>query len=157
MSDQTDPIYVLLPGEVTSINDGQRHQISSRQLISCYKVPAHLCVVYESSKVDAQGSLYHKPNRWKLEQLTPLAPDFYGVYKIPEGKLNEESLASFDRAADRADEWLKAQAQEKERLKKEKLAESAKVVEVGKIAGWPVEVDKKTPWPFPVVHGKIPD
>lgn len=64
--------YLVCPGHVHSFNDGQLHYISSRQLISLYKVDIEECVI--NSNLNPKN-----PNG-----LIMLKPKADGNYTIPE-------------------------------------------------------------------------
>jgi len=70
--------YILYPGEVVSMNDGDTHYVSSKNLIWLYDVDPTECV--EMSKLSRDTPR----NRELLSTLTPLVPKFDGNYKIPE-------------------------------------------------------------------------
>ncbi len=65
----TGPLFAVLPGMVTSRNDGQRHYIGADALIRLYKVPPALCkIVTDPSQV---GDLHR------------LEPSYRGIYTLP--------------------------------------------------------------------------
>lgn len=159
-TDNREPVYVLIPGPVTSITDGDMHFITARQLIECYKVSPTLCVVYEPKRVDAEGSAYHRQHRWKLEQLRPLKPDFYGKYEAPNRPMDARMLDVYDEHAHRADLLLTDARQRK--AEKEK---GALIKKVGPLPNTPKALMQMVAskaefsppnWPFPVVYGKVP-
>jgi hypothetical protein len=150
----SDPKYVLLPGEIPSATDRDVHYITSLKLINLYKVKSQECVVYEERLLKMQGSTYHRKNRWMLERLIPLAPDYYGAYKVPEGPMDADTLSMWDARCQRADaalthaeEWKRLCMKEEERVAAEKAAKE-------KMAAPP---PANPVWPFPTVYGKTPD
>lgn len=150
------PKYVLLPNDVYSATDGDKHFINTQKLTFLYKVSALECAVYDARRVETEGSHYHKLNKWKLEQLIPLEPDFYGKYVIPDQRLSAEDLKMYDHRAEWADEALRLHSQRRER-EQAKLNERTRLaVGLGITSSDPLN---KVPhyWPFPVAHGKIPD
>jgi hypothetical protein len=74
--------YVLCPGKVISINDGDRHYIGAMQLAKLYGVPVEECAIYEPAPWWT-ASLYQSAYR-EHEGLIRLRPRSDGDYRIPE-------------------------------------------------------------------------
>lgn len=74
--------YLVLPGFVTSRNDGDRHFIDARKLMMLYKVNPEECVI-------RPDITRHEHRAWKEpEGLIHLYPRYDGNYNLPE-KENE--------------------------------------------------------------------
>lgn len=72
--------YILYPGDVTSLYDGQTHFIGSRQLATLYKVDLKKCVVLVTPAdferyTEQPGDIHLRPNR-------------KGNYNLPNGGSN---------------------------------------------------------------------
>lgn len=63
--------YVIIPGYVTSKSDGQKHFISSTQLLMLYGVSPNECVFYD------------RRMRGSYDHLIALTPRHNGDYTIP--------------------------------------------------------------------------
>lgn len=69
--------YILHPGEVVSINDGDLHFISSKKLAALYKVPYRDCITLLTPRdfqlyVEQPGDIHLRPSR-------------LGNYTLPDG------------------------------------------------------------------------
>lgn len=65
------PRFVVVPGEVISKSDGDRHFISARQLIDLYRVNPAECIVLDRPHADAQRL---------MESFIVLRPRYDGDY-----------------------------------------------------------------------------
>ena len=63
--------YILYPGEVYSVNDGQRHYVTANQLMKLYGVSPRNCV------------LFHDYAQFSSDMI-PLHPRSDGNYEIPQ-------------------------------------------------------------------------
>lgn len=77
-SDGKNVKYVLVPGDITSAADGQRHHISARQLQLLYGVHPETCIVWPE---DTRGY----DLKW-LHSLIKLIPKYNGDYTLPKAK-----------------------------------------------------------------------
>jgi len=82
--------YVLHPGEVTSINDGDQHYISYEGLLRCYNLHPRFCVNVNSNDYEPWSGDIH------------LYPEYSGNYKHIIDKLTIDKLKT------RNDDWKKA-------------------------------------------------
>ena len=64
--------FLIVPGEVTSINDGDVHYISAHQLINLYGVQRDECIIVRE---DTRGF---------PEGLLHLEPSYEGDYSLPD-------------------------------------------------------------------------
>lgn len=69
--------YILVPGEVVSQKDGQRHRITSLELANLYQVTFNEC--FTSSNLSTAGFI----KATSADPLIILTPDPTGQYKIP--------------------------------------------------------------------------
>lgn len=71
--DDPEKKYLLVPGPINSLYDGQIHQIGPNHLANCYQVPMDECVVYDPLRSQANRALYRS--------LIPLRPLYNGRYR----------------------------------------------------------------------------
>jgi hypothetical protein len=67
--------YVLHPGWIRSVIDGQKHYISAHQLASLYRVSMAECVIFDNSSSSEEV--------YKNYGLIPLYPNYMGNYNVP--------------------------------------------------------------------------
>lgn len=70
--------YVVLPGYVTSQNDGDRHYITAERLIELYGVDPRRCIVVDRSRPHMAQGIH-----WSLADLPQLKPRSDGNYTTP--------------------------------------------------------------------------
>ena len=63
-------LYRVLPGIVTSRNDGDRHYVDAQALMRLYRVDPAACIIGPERMTDVPG-------------LILLCPDYSGVYALP--------------------------------------------------------------------------
>ena len=69
------PKYIVVPGYIRSINDGDKHFITGEQLIRLYKVNPKECVIVSPGK---EWGKFREADQIILE------PDYTGRYEVPE-------------------------------------------------------------------------
>lgn len=74
--------YLVMPGYVNS-QDGDRHPISSRQVMELYQVPTQLCLIPDLQKE------FRGYNPSDIMDLIPLLPDQYGDYINPDLRVRD--------------------------------------------------------------------
>ena len=67
--------YALHPGWVTSKTDGDRHHISTEQLINLYRLPRRDCIVWDRTVPDRIKGLNH-------DDYIHIYPNYHGNYNL---------------------------------------------------------------------------
>lgn len=73
--------YIVYPGYVCSVNDGQIKFINGEKLIKLYNVNPDECIIY-----DVDDKKYHSKQKMKgidVDILIELRPSHFGDYSIP--------------------------------------------------------------------------
>ena len=78
---RVDVKYVLCPGVVTSMHDGQRHFITAEGLAQLYGVPMEACLIHNPQEWWPQS--YHRQAEDRQRGLIRLAPKYDGNYTLP--------------------------------------------------------------------------
>lgn len=76
MPDKPKPVYVLFPGYVISVNDGDKHYITANMLINLYNISYSYDLIFITEN--------NRKGYKKLPHYIELHPDPTGEYKLPE-------------------------------------------------------------------------